>query len=122
MLILLDEAYFAYARGTPDYPDSMQYRYDNVITLRTFSKAYGLAGLRIGYGFAHEALVANLLKVKLPFELAVTAQAAALAALDDDDFLQRTLESNARGLARLAGALASMGFEVAPSRANFVMI
>jgi len=122
VLILLDEAYFEYARGTPDYPDSMQYRYDNVITLRTFSKAYGLAGLRIGYGFAHEALVANLLKVKLPFEPAVTAQAAALAALDDDDFLQRTLETNARGLARLAGALSSMGFEVVPSRANFVMV
>jgi histidinol-phosphate aminotransferase len=56
-LIILDEAYFEYAKGTNDYPDSMNYRYDNVITLRTFSKAYGLAGLRIGYGFAHERLI-----------------------------------------------------------------
>ena len=67
VLIILDEAYFEYAQDNPRYPDSMHYRYDNVITLRTFSKAYGLAGVRIGYGFAHENLIANLLKVKLPF-------------------------------------------------------
>ena len=54
VLIILDEAYFEYAKSKDDYPDSMDYRYDNVITLRTFSKAYGLAGLRIGYGFAHD--------------------------------------------------------------------
>jgi histidinol-phosphate aminotransferase len=68
VLIILDEAYFEYAKDNPRYPDSMHYRYDNVITLRTFSKAYGLAGARIGYGFAHEELIRNLLKVKLPFE------------------------------------------------------
>ena len=68
VLIILDEAYFEYAKDNPRYPDSMHYRYDNVITLRTFSKIYGLAGIRIGYGFAHEDLIANLLKVKLPFE------------------------------------------------------
>ncbi len=68
VLIILDEAYFEYAKDNPRYPDSMHYRYDNVITLRTFSKVYGLAGVRIGYGFAHERLIANLLKVKLPFE------------------------------------------------------
>ncbi len=66
VLIILDEAYFEYAKDNPRYPDSMHYRYDNVITLRTFSKIYGLAGIRIGYGFAHEELIANLLKVKLP--------------------------------------------------------
>jgi histidinol-phosphate aminotransferase len=68
VLIILDEAYFEYAKDNPRYPDSMHYRYDNVITLRTFSKIYGLAGMRIGYGFAHEELIRNLLKVKLPFE------------------------------------------------------
>ena len=68
VLIILDEAYFEYAKDNPRYPDSMHYRYDNVITLRTFSKIYGLAGVRIGYGFAHEELIRNLLKVKLPFE------------------------------------------------------
>ena len=68
VLIILDEAYFEYAKDNPRYPDSMHYRYDNVITLRTFSKIYGLAGVRIGYGFAHQDLISNLLKVKLPFE------------------------------------------------------
>ena len=74
VLIILDEAYFEYAQDNPRYPDSMHYRYDNVITLRTFSKIYGLAGLRIGYGFAHEELITNLLKVKLPFEPSSLAQ------------------------------------------------
>ncbi|RTZ72356.1 MAG: histidinol-phosphate transaminase, partial [Candidatus Neomarinimicrobiota bacterium] len=63
VLIILDEAYFEFSQSTSDYPDSMTYRYNNVITLRTFSKAYGLAGARIGYGFAHEELIGNLLKV-----------------------------------------------------------
>ena len=75
VLIILDEAYFEYAKDNPSYPDSMHYRYDNVITLRTFSKVYGLAGARIGYGFAHEDLIANLLKVKLPFEPSALAEA-----------------------------------------------
>ena len=97
VLIILDEAYFEYARGNPDYPDSMQYRLDNVITLRTFSKVYGLAGLRVGYGFAHETLIRNLLKVKLPFEPGVLAEAAAVAALQDEAFVSRSLEVNARG-------------------------
>ena len=61
----------------------MHYRYDNVITLRTFSKVYGLAGVRIGYGFAHEELIANLLKVKLPFEPGTLAQAAGIGALPE---------------------------------------
>jgi histidinol-phosphate aminotransferase len=122
VLIILDEAYFEYARGRADYPDSMHYRYDNVITLRTFSKAYGLAGVRIGYGFAHEDLIANLLKVKLPFEPGTPAQAAGIAALGDKEFLARTLELNARGLLFLTGSLRGLGLEVVPSAANFVML
>lgn len=122
VLIILDEAYFEYARDNPNYPDSMHYRYDNVITLRTFSKVYGLAGVRIGYGFAHQDLIANLLKVKLPFEPATPAQAAGIAALSDKEFLHRSLELNARGLRFLAGALRQMGFDAAPSEANFVML
>ena len=59
VLIILDEAYYEYAKSKPDYPNSMTYRYDNVITLRTFSKVYGLAGLRIGYGFSHSKLISN---------------------------------------------------------------
>src|SRR3984885_4079272 len=122
VLIILDEAYFEYAKDTPRYPDSMHYRYDNVITLRTFSKVYGLAGVRIGYGFAHETLIANLLKVKLPFEPSTLAQAAGVAALADKEFLHRSLELNARGLGFLTSALREMGFSVVPSEANFIML
>ena len=121
VLIILDEAYFEYAKDNPKYPDSMHYRYDNVITLRTFSKIYGLAGVRIGYGFAHEELIRNLLKVKLPFEPSTPAQAAGIAALADKEFLHRSLEVNARGLLFLAAALEEMGLTVVPSEANFLM-
>src|SRR5580692_6492426 len=122
VLIILDEAYFEYAKDNPRYPDSMHYRYDNVITLRTFSKIYGLAGVRIGYGFAHEDLIANLLKVKLPFEPSTVAQAAGIAALADKEFLHRSLELNARGLKFLTNALREMGLTVVPSEANFIML
>jgi histidinol-phosphate aminotransferase len=121
VLIILDEAYFEYAKDNPRYPDSMHYRYDNVITLRTFSKAYGLAGARIGYGFAHEELIRNLLKVKLPFEPSTPAQAAGIAALADPEFLHRSLELNARGLRFLAEGLQDLGMTVVPSQANFLM-
>ena len=92
VLIILDEAYYEFAKDSPNYPDSMSYRYDNVITLRTFSKVYGLAGIRIGYGFAHESLINNLMKVKVPFEPSFAAQAAGVAALDDTSFLNKTLD------------------------------
>jgi histidinol-phosphate aminotransferase len=122
VLIILDEAYFEYAQDNPRYPDSMHYRYDNVITLRTFSKAYGLAGARIGYGFAHDELIRNLLKVKLPFEPATPAQAAGIAALADKEFLHRTLELNARGLRFLSDGFRDLGLPIAPSEANFIML
>jgi histidinol-phosphate aminotransferase len=122
VLIILDEAYFEYAKDNPRYPDSMHYRYDNVITLRTFSKIYGLAGVRIGYGFAHQDLISNLLKVKLPFEPSSLAQVAGIAALEDGEFVHRALELNARGRRMLTEALRKMNFEVVPSEANFVML
>jgi histidinol-phosphate aminotransferase len=122
VLIILDEAYFEYAKDTPRYPDSMHYRYDNVITLRTFSKVYGLAGVRIGYGFAHERLIGNLLKVKLPFEPSTLAQAAGIGALGDREFLHKSLELNAHGMRFLTTALCELGLTVVRSEANFVMI
>ncbi len=122
VLIILDEAYFEYAKDNPRYPDSMHYRYDNVITLRTFSKVYGLAGARIGYGFAHEDLISNLLKVKLPFEPSSLAQAAGIGALADKSFLHRSLEINARGIQFLTASLRELGYHAVPSEANFVMI
>jgi histidinol-phosphate aminotransferase len=122
VLVILDEAYFEYASDNPRYPNSMHYRYDNVITLRTFSKVYGLAGIRIGYGFAHEELIRNLLKVKLPFEPSTLAQAAGIAALSDKEFLHRSLELNARGLRLITDAAREVGFEPPCSDANFVMV
>ena len=77
--------------------------------------------MRIGYGFAHEELIRNLLKVKLPFEPSTPAQAAGIAALQDKEFLHRSLEVNARGLKYLTAGLEDMGLTVAPSNANFVM-
>ena len=122
VLIILDEAYFEYAAHNPRYPDSLHYRYDNVITLRTFSKVYGLAGSRIGCGFAHEELIANLLKVKLPFEPSALAQAAGIGALADKEFVYRSLEENARGMRLLTDSITEMGLTVVPSEANFLML
>ena len=79
VLVILDEAYFEYAAHVYDYPDSMEYRYDNVITLRTFSKVHGLAGFRVGYGFAHNELINNLMKVKLPFEPSSISQRSSIS-------------------------------------------
>jgi histidinol-phosphate aminotransferase len=122
VLVILDEAYFEFASGVADYPDSMHYRYDNVITLRTCSKAYGLAGLRVGYGFAHEELIGNLLKVKLPFEPATAAQKAALAALGDEAFVRSTIDIARRGVAFLRGALEKLRVPTLPSATNFVAL
>ena len=120
VLIILDEAYFEYAESREDYPDSMTYRYDNVITLRSFSKAYGLGGIRIGYGFAHDELISNLLKVKAPFEPSALAQVAGHAALDDSGFLSKTVETNERGMNYLREQLEIIGVTYIPSVANFI--
>ncbi|MCU1292155.1 MAG: aminotransferase [Bryobacterales bacterium] len=122
VLIILDEAYFEYAAECPDFPDSMNYRFDNVITLRTFSKAYGLAAARVGYGFAHEDLITMLLKVKLSFEPSGASAAAALGALEDEAFLRMSVESNRTQLAYVSEALRALGHRVVPSAANFVMV
>ncbi len=122
VLIILDEAYFEFAAGLPAYPDSMGYRFDNVITLRTFSKVHGLAAARIGYGFAHESLISVLLRVKLPFEPGGIGCAAALGSLEDSAFIQKTLENNTQGLAFVSRSLRDRGYRVTPSAANFVML
>lgn len=122
VLVILDEAYFEFAGDVSDYPDSMKYRLDNVITLRTFSKAYGLAGFRIGYGFAHEDLISNLMKVKLPFEPSTPAQAAGMAALDDTDFLKRTQGMVRIGRERLYRLFDKAGIHYVKSQANSVMM
>ena len=122
VLIILDEAYFEYAKDNPRYPDSMHYRYDNVITLRTFSKIYGLAGVRIGYGFAHEELISNLLKVKLPFEPSTLAQAAGIGGAGRQGVSASFAGAECARVAVAYRRLPRDGSQVVPSEANFVML
>jgi histidinol-phosphate aminotransferase len=105
VLVLLDEAYYEYVgERRYEYPDSQLYRADNVLTLRTFSKAYGLAGIRIGYGLGHENLIAPLQKVKLPFEAATLGLEGAIAALADE-----VGDNDGDVAGNLAGAVARRG-------------
>jgi histidinol-phosphate aminotransferase len=120
VLVILDEAYFEFAVGKEDYPNSMDYRYDNVITLRTFSKAYGLSGIRIGYGFGHEDLIGNLHKVKLPFEPGLIAQMGAAGAIHDKPHLRRTITNNQRRYVEAFAFLEKHNFNPIKSVANFI--
>ncbi|MCB9096010.1 MAG: histidinol-phosphate transaminase [Halobacteriovoraceae bacterium] len=120
-IVILDEAYFEFAiRAAANYPDSMDYRYDNVITLRTFSKAYGLAGIRCGYGFAHKDFISNLKKVKLPFEPNALAQVGALGAVVDQPHLKRTLKENERLYKTTMTFLKEKNFKAIDSVTNFI--
>ncbi len=123
ILVILDEAYYEFARYlSPDYPNVSFLDYDNIINLRTFSKAYGLAGIRIGYGVANEPIINALLKVKLVFEPSVIAQAAGGGAIEDEEFLQRAVENNKQGLDYFHREFSDLGLPCFESFANFVMI
>jgi len=119
-IVILDEAYFEFAQSTWDYPDSMKYRYDNVITLRTFSKAYGLSGIRVGYGFANEKFITALHKVKLPFEPNLIAQKGAVGALTDYPHLERTLRNNTKRYYETLKFLDKKDFKPIRSITNFI--
>jgi histidinol-phosphate aminotransferase len=123
VLFVADEAYFEYA-SAKDYPDARQYlkRRARMATLRTFSKIYGLAGLRVGYMIASAELNDFVHRIRLPFNVAATAQAAALAALDDDAHVARARDGNAAELPRLSAALRALGLEVLPSQTNFILV
>lgn len=120
---VFDEAYFEYASVKPDYPSMIKEFFHKrpLIILRTFSKAYGLAGLRVGFGVAPSWCVATLDKIRPPFNVSVSAQAAALAALDDKAHLKKTVSLNEREKKRVSDALVKMGFDVVPSAANFLL-
>lgn len=122
VLVIMDEAYFEYSKGVDDYPNSLNYDYDNVITLRTFSKAYGLAGFRIGYGIAHKELIKNMMKTKLTFEPTTLAQVAAEAALKDEEFLNESVALVEKGRNRLYDFFESYNINYAPSISNSVMM
>jgi len=121
--VLLDEAYNEYL--DPEWRfDSTQWvrQHDNLIVSRTFSKAYGLAGLRVGYALAQPRLTDLLNRVRQPFNVNALAQAAAVAALTDQDFLQRTYVNNREGKAFLLQAFERLGLETVPSYGNFVLV
>jgi histidinol-phosphate aminotransferase len=123
VLIVVDEAYFEYV-GDSDYPNSLKYhgRGKSLLTLRTFSKLYGLAGLRIGYGIASREVVGLLQRVRQPFNINAAAQWAARAALEDHEHVERSLDVNRQGIAYLSEAIAALGLEQVPSSANFVLL
>ena len=122
VLIVLDEAYCDYVER-PDYSRSIDIvkRRGNLMVLRTFSKVYGLAGLRIGYGLGPAALLDELNKIRAPFNTSGVAQAAALAALDDREHVRRSIDANNAGLAQIAGGLKQLGIRCIPSVANFIL-
>ena len=120
-LVVLDEAYGEYLPDALRSPTSpWPARFGNVIVSRTLSKAYGLAGLRVGYGIAHPKVAEVMNRVRQPFNVNHLAMVAACAALDDEDFVRRAREVNTAGLEQLCGGLAALGLEYIPSRGNFV--
>jgi histidinol-phosphate aminotransferase len=122
VLTVLDQAYFEYI-DHPEYPDGIEEYAKSgrhVIVLRTFSKIYGLAGLRIGYGVAAEPVATSVVKVRRPFDLGTPAQAAALASLGDADELERRRRLNASGREALAATLAAHFRVPGPAVANFL--
>lgn len=123
ILVILDEAYAEYA--TPlcmDFPHGMEYDFENLIVTRTFSKFHGLAGLRIGFAVGPQELIREMYKVKLPFEPNYLAQKSAIAALDDDEFMDRTLEVNNESLKLMRKKFFELGIEALPSYANFILL
>ena len=120
ILVIMDEAYYEFATEHPEYPDVLKYNHDNVIILRTFSKVYGLAGFRVGYGIGHEKLIHYLLKTKLPFEPGTVAQAAALAALGDKEFVKESYSIVKKGREELYDFFDQQKVKYIKSVANFV--
>ncbi|HEX7765538.1 MAG TPA: histidinol-phosphate transaminase, partial [Nitrospira sp.] len=121
VIVVFDEAYLEYVRD-PHFPDSLQYvtQGRNAIVLRTFSKIYGLAGLRIGYGITTPEITNCLNRVRPPFNANTLAQRAALAALGDDEHVAKSRAVNAAGMQQIEDGLRALGFATIPSQANFV--
>lgn len=122
-VVLLDEAYTEYLAPQQRY-DSIGWlrSHPNLLVARTFSKAYGLAGLRVGYGIAQPALAARLNALRPRFNVTAPALAAAAAALDDEGFRERSYRTNLQGREQLAAGLQALGLRTLPSAGNFVMV
>jgi len=123
VLVVLDEAYTEYLDEGDRY-DSFAWlaHYPNLVITRTFSKVYGLAGLRVGYGVAHPQVIDAINRIRQPFNVNSFALAAATAALTDEQFLAESVAVNRAGLAQLAAGFARLGLETIPSKGNFLAV
>ena len=123
VVVVVDEAYFEFVRDSR-YQTAARLclRYPNLVVLRTFSKAYGLAGLRVGYGVMHPEMTAVINRIRQPFNASVPAQAGAVAALGDTVFLQRSIAVVHEGIDALFAALDRMGIRYFPTQANFFLV
>lgn len=122
-LVVLDEAYAQYAAEWPEYPDSVPSlvdEFDNVVVLRTFSKVYGLAGLRVGYAVGSPEVLGWLDRIRMPFNVNLPAQQACIEALKDQAFVKRSLATVNAGRESLVSGLRDMGFAVQEGATNFV--
>jgi len=123
VLLVMDEAYIEFLDDAADLVSLIRSgAKPNLLLMRTFSKIFGLAGLRLGYGIAHPDLIAAFEKVRQPFNINSIAQAGALAALDDDAHTQRTRANNVSGLKFFTETFVKLGLEFVPSAANFVLV
>jgi histidinol-phosphate aminotransferase len=122
-LLVLDEAYYEYT-DAPDYPQSLKWVREgrNVLVLRTFSKIYALAGLRVGYGMAHPAIIQALQQVRPPFNVNSLAQVAAQASLADPSQVARSRECNLEGKKYLAAEFERRGIGYVPTQANYIFV
>jgi len=122
-VVFFDEAYYEFAKDFPDYPDTLQFLgKKNIIITRSFSKAYGLAGLRIGYGIGSPYLIDHLERIREPFNVNILAQVGALHALEDKDFLEKTMEINRKGKEYLYSEFRKLGLSFVPSATNFILV
>ena len=128
VVVVVDEAYFEYASApqlkAEGYTNTIQWvdKYPNLVVSRTFSKVYGLAGLRIGYGVSSSQIADLLNRVRPPFNVNSLALDAAAAALDDTEHLQRSIETNCQGMNQLTQSFKTMGLDYIPSVANFIAV
>jgi len=123
VMVVVDEAYFEYV-DKASYPDTSTWleRFPNLIVTRTFSKAYGLAGFRVGYALSHPDVAGLLNRVRQPFNVNTVAQAAALAALDDVEHLQQSIRRNREGMEQLVSGFHALGLAYIESAGNFVAV
>jgi histidinol-phosphate aminotransferase len=123
VLLVIDEAYIEFLDDAADFISEIRRgQKANLLLMRTFSKIFGLAGLRLGYGIGNPELITALEKVRQPFNINSIAQAGALAALDDVEHMRRTRDNNAHGLKLYAEAFQKLGLEFIPSAANFILV